>query len=254
MKTLLITGNIGAGKSSFINKILMVLNIDFIGLRSVRRFENKKIIGFDMCILENYNPIQTWSIAQLQEGKPKMVGDFQKATDYLDAILSNSDESKLVFIDELGRFERNDLAYLSVIEKLVDSNVPTIISLKKEDLPFNNYLIEKAKKDKSIECIDLDECDEEFANLLICSQATEKIYDTKEKIYYSGNVQADYFIDKTDGVDYFKVYDIFKMTSEDFFESRKYNEMLYFYTDNIDEMKRAADIGLMVISTLDKRS
>lgn len=260
MKTLLITGNMGSGKSSFINKIFMSQGIPLTGIRSVRHFENHKFIGYDLSIIENYKTIKRWEIARIKGEKMLINSNFKPATEFL----NNIQNKNLIFIDEVGRFERNDKDYLSAVRSLVNSDIKSIISLKKEDLPFNNYLIDLSKKDKDIEFIDLDDADTRDLDLILQEFSFKKIMQKKIAIFYDDEARVHMKKDiSSEGkicraglkeiskdIEFKRIDDIFNLTYDEYSKKLDNNYIIYCYTHNIDKMKLTSDIGLIPIKSL----
>lgn len=260
MKTLLITGNMGSGKSSFINKLFMSQGIPLNGIRSVRHFENHKFIGYDLSIIENYKTIRRWEIARIKGEKMLINPNFKTATEFL----NNIQNKNLIFIDEVGRFERNDKDYLSAVRSLVNSDIKSIISLKKENLPFNNYLIDLSKKDKDIEFIDLDDADlrdldivlQEFSFKNILQKKIAILYDNEASIYIDNDMASESRIcesvlkDMSKNIEFKRIDDIFNLTYDECSKRLNDNYIIYCYTHNIDKMKLTSDIGLIPIKSL----
>lgn len=249
MKTLLLTGKMGSGKSSFINELFMLLNVPLTGIRSVRHYEGGKFIGFDMSLIEDFIVKKTWSVARFMDGEMRVNTNFKGATDFLEAMKSHEP----IFIDEVGRFERNDSEYLKAVEILADSELKSIISLKKEDLPFNNHLIDKSRKDNEIKYIDLDRIskDELDAFLLEVTGITEE--KTKKTVLYSEEFEGDIASSESNSrIQFHKIDNIFDITVEFFLKQRGNTGIFYYYTKNVDEMKKAADIGFIALDDLNK--
>lgn len=260
MKTLLITGNMGSGKSSFINKLFMSQGIPLNGIRSVRHFENHKFIGYDLSIIENYKTIRKWELARIKGEKMLINPNFKPATEFL----NNIQNKNLIFIDEIGRFERNDEDYLSAARSLVNSDIKSIISLKKEDLPFNNHLINLSKKDKDIEFIDLDNLDTRDLDLILQEFSFKKIMQKKIAIFYDDEARVHMKKDiSSEGkicraglkeiskdIEFKRIDDIFNLKYDEYSKRLDNNYIIYCYTHNIDKMKVISDIGLIPIKSL----
>lgn len=254
MKTLLITGNMGSGKSSFINKIFMSQGIPLTGIRSVRHFENHKFIGYDLSIIEDYKTIKRWEIARIKGEKMLINPNFKPATEFL----NNIQNKNLIFIDEIGRFERNDEEYLTAVRSLVNSDIKSIISLKKEDLPFNNNLIDLSKKDKDIEFIDLDDTDlrdldlvlQEFSFKNILQKKIAIFYDDEAKIHMEKDISNYLSKGILKNIEFKRIDDIFNLTYDECSKRLNDNYIIYCYTHNIDKMKLTSDIGLIPIKSL----
>lgn len=249
MKTLLLTGRMGSGKSSFINELFMLLNVPLTGLRSIRHFEDGKFTGFDMTIVEDYAIKDSWELARFRGNETRINADFKKATEFL----NNLHRKEPVFIDELGRFERNDNEYLRAVEKLINSDTKSIISLKKEDLPFNNHLIEMSSYNKNIKFIDLDIISKEKLDEFIMNISGIKKEKIKKTVLYceeyEKNIKQSIYNKK---IHFYKIENIFNITAEFLNKERKNSEIFYYFTKNIDEMKRASDIGFVVLDDLNK--
>lgn len=264
MKTLLITGNMGSGKSSFINKLFMSQGIPLNGIRSVRHFENHKFIGYDLSIIENYKTIRRWELARIKGEKMLINPNFKPATEFL----NNIQNKNLIFIDEIGRFERNDEDYLSAARSLVNSDIKSIISLKKEDLPFNNHLIDLSKKDNDIEFIDLDNTDTRDLDLILQDFSFKKImqkkiiifYDDEARVHMKKDISSEGKICRaclkeiskymSKDIDFKRIDDIFNLTYDEYSKRLDNNYIIYCYTHNIDKMKVISDIGLIPIKSL----
>lgn len=247
MKTLLLTGKMGSGKSSFINELFMILNAPLTGVRSVRHFECEKFIGFDMNLIENCTVKDSWNIARFIGNEMIINADFKVATDFLE----NIRDKELVFLDEVGRFERNDIEYLEAVFTLVNSKTKSIISLKKEDLPFNKNLIEMSKHDEEIKFIDLDTVTKQDLDEFIIDLSGIDVKKIRKKVLYTENreVNLKKSINNRE-IDFRKIDNIFDVKADLILSERESSEILYYYTKNIDEMKKASDIGLVVLSDL----
>lgn len=260
MKTLLITGNMGSGKSSFINKIFMSQGISLTGIRSVRHFENRKFTGYDLSIIENYKTIRRWEIARFKGEKMLINPNFKPATEFL----NNIQNKNLIFIDEIGRFERNDEDYLSAVLSLVNSDIKSIISLKKENLPFNNHLIGLSKKDNDIGFIDLDDADTRDLDILLedfsfknhMQRKNVVLYDDEASIYIENDISSEGAIyraglkDMSKDIEFKRIDDIFNLTYDEYSKYLENQNFIYCYTHNIDKMKLTSDIGLIPIKSL----
>lgn len=247
MKTLLLTGKMGSGKSSFINELFMILNAPLTGVRSVRHFECEKFIGFDMNLIEDFTVKDSWNIARFIGNEMIINADFKVATDFLE----NIRDKELVFLDEVGRFERNDIEYLEAVFTLVNSKTKSIISLKKEDLPFNKNLIEMSKHDEEIKFIDLDTVTKQDLDEFIIDLSGIDVKKIRKKVLYTENreVNLKKSINNRE-IDFRKIDNIFDVKADLILSERESSEILYYYTKNIDEMKKASDIGLVVLSDL----
>lgn len=260
MKTLLITGNMGSGKSSFINKLFMSQGIPLNGIRSVRHFENHKFIGYDLSIIENYKTIRRWEIARIKGEKMLINPNFKPATEFL----NNIQNKNLIFIDEIGRFERNDEEYLTAVRSLVNSDIKSIISLKKENLPFNNNLIDLSKKDNDIEFIDLDDTDlrdldivlQEFSFKNILQKKIAIFYDDEARVHMKKDISSEGKICRaglkeiSKDIEFKRIDDIFNLKYDEYSKRLDNNYIIYCYTHNIDKMKVISDIGLIPIKSL----
>lgn len=154
MKTLLITGQINSGKTSFINKYIMINRIEYSGIKTSRIYNGTEFKGFNINLIKNGNIEKSLPLMRINTDYKKVYREsFSKLIAPIFKMIDDEDV-KCIIIDELGRFEKEEIEYLKLIEKIVDMNKLSIICLKKEDLHFNNYILNKVNRD--IKLIDMD--------------------------------------------------------------------------------------------------
>lgn len=241
MKTLLITGSVGSGKSSLVNRIASEYGLKFSGIKSKKVFKDGNIIGYDLIILNGDEILQQYKLARFEEKTKIYVEVFELVKKHLEKMLKGDDDFPIL-IDEVGRFEKNNFDYLNIIKEIADSDRFSILVLKKEDLSFNNLLIRKAKTERDMAFFDLDfvdDCDiENLIEKISVENAFKRVH--KEKILY---------LEKNEklNIDDFsiKYIDLKDESVDKFFDPNDFN---IFFSKNTENLKRASDLGFVAVS------
>jgi len=145
-KIYIITGKIGSGKTSLIQKLIQKFwleNIPVSGIYSARILENEKTTGYDIVNISTGKSVK-FLRDHGDENQPQ-IGKF-----YIDSegikigneILMNS-KSKLIIIDEIGKLELEDRGWAPSLKQLVTgSKSHLLISVREEVI---NEVTEKFK-------------------------------------------------------------------------------------------------------------
>lgn len=255
MKVLIITGSKGAGKSSFINRIFMETNEPLNGIRSVRNFENEVQNGFDLVFIKYNKEIKTTELLRYKSDQVYINKNFSQAAIYLDEF--SSQENKLVFVDEIGRFEKDDKSYQASIIRLLNSKNIAIISLKKEDLDFNKSLIEKAQDDKDIIFIDFDQATSKEKLEIITQIKTnytnkplknELCVFVDDSISEKTTASANHLLEKAE---VYKIDNIFSLNLSKASRLREKKGLSFYFSKDIQRLKKAADLGFIATDKIE---
>lgn len=145
-KIYIITGKIGSGKTTLIQKLIQkfqVENIPVSGIYSARILENEKTTGYD---LVNISTGETEKFLREHGDKNQQrIGKFyidSKGVNKGNQILMNS-QSKLIIIDEVGRLELEDKGWAQSLNQIItDSKSHLLLSVREEVI---NEVTEKFK-------------------------------------------------------------------------------------------------------------
>lgn len=152
MKTLLLTGSIGKGKTRFVNRVAFECGLPLAGIRSARAYENGRHAGFDWL---RYGARETrWPMVRFSDGTRLADGTFERAAEALEELRH---EDGLLFVDEIGRFEKGNARFLDAAESVARDERPSILVLKKETLSLHANLTALVSRD--VWFADLDELD-----------------------------------------------------------------------------------------------
>ncbi len=145
----LITGSKGVGKTYLVNQITKNIGQD--------------VIGYSTLIDERMDTFSTYKMLNLYTNKTQLIskycdGKIQGIEDTFETFGVNclkdvlKDESKLVVLDELGRFEKNCKQFIKMLHKVLDQNRIVFAVLKKEKIDY----LDQIKQRRDIVLFDLD--------------------------------------------------------------------------------------------------
>ncbi len=152
----LITGKRQIGKSSLIKQVCKENSLDICGFVTLANYDNNGTrTGFYYHAL-----LPVFLCEDLLNDLPIMVETTPVFATFdtlgiptLERILLC--DKKVVVLDEIGRIEKNNEAYIALLNKILDSNKFVLGVLKKEDIPFINEI----KKRNDVYIYDLDVLD-----------------------------------------------------------------------------------------------
>ena len=135
-KVYIVTGKIGSGKTTLIQKLIRKFqdeNIPLSGIYSVRILENEITTGYDTV---NISTGERFSFLRVQgEENQQRIGKFYidaKGVQKGNAVLMNS-TSELIIIDEIGKLELEGKGWVNAVEQLVTgSKAHLILSVREE--------------------------------------------------------------------------------------------------------------------------
>ncbi|TNF40999.1 MAG: hypothetical protein EP310_07955 [Bacteroidetes bacterium] len=137
-KNYFITGKIGAGKTSLIQKLIQKFqheNIPVSGIYSIRILENEKTTGYDLVNISTGKTLRF--LKEHGDENQQRIGKFfidGKVVQKGNEILMNS-KSKLIIIDEVGRLELEDKGWAQSLKHIItDSKSHLLLSVRKEVL------------------------------------------------------------------------------------------------------------------------
>lgn len=144
-----VTGAKGSGKSTLVQTIIKKCSLETTGFLTLPLFEGNHRIGFyfHSIVPVDHND-QRFSIQQT-DCNEVIPGIF----DQLGVkCLCHSQGDRYIIMDEIGYLEREEQAYLNVLEKTIQKNKNIIGVLRKCDIQY----IRKIRQRKDILLIDLD--------------------------------------------------------------------------------------------------
>lgn len=135
-KVYIVTGKIGSGKTTLIQKLIRKFhdeNIPLSGIYSARILENEITTGYDTV---NISTGERFSFLRVQgEENQQRIGKFYidaKGVQKGNAVLMNS-TSELIIIDEIGKLELEGKGWVNAVEQLVTgSKAHLILSVREE--------------------------------------------------------------------------------------------------------------------------
>ena len=147
-----ITGKRNCGKTTLLESVLDKLNKAYSGFESRPYYENEATKGY--CFHSFVDVSKNDTI--FSKGRNGNTEVFEiLGVECLENSLS--DDSKIIIMDEIGRFESNAVKFLSILEKCLDSEKNILGILKKEYLPH----IEKIKGRNDVYIFDMDNEDKD---------------------------------------------------------------------------------------------
>lgn len=132
MNNLLLTGSRGSGKTTTADLILKAINLPCAGFRTVQAGNTPAGPLYNMVNIQTgeFAPISCYDNKKIC-GLPNTFLTF--GTDLLLNALHS--DASLFLMDEIGRFEQNCPSFLNAVWNILESDIPTIVVLKKENLP-----------------------------------------------------------------------------------------------------------------------
>lgn len=136
LQKVIFTGERRTGKSTFIHAFLKSLDLDYVGIFSLRLMRGQQIAGYGLCI--GSEP-EVRIFAELSE-TPDFdrfhidLRVFERAAEFIYNKLKNPPE--LFVVDELGVIEQRCAAYCEAIKELLSSPIKTCLVVQQRALPF----------------------------------------------------------------------------------------------------------------------
>lgn len=163
MKNILITGEKQIGKSTLVNELLEIFQCQYAGYKT---FPYKNVgIGYTYFledILSHEKAMISYFDDQGIKGIPETFSDL--GVRCLKNALNCS--CPVVVLDELGRFEKNNLDFIQCVENLLESHHFILAVLKDEPIPY----IDKIKQREDCLLIHLNQTSYDHAKQRIISE------------------------------------------------------------------------------------
>ncbi len=169
IRNILITGNRQVGKSTLLNHILTECQKEYVGYRTLPHIAVS--IGYTY-VMQDITTQETMPIS-FYDGK-KMIGIDDTFSDLGVRCLKHAlvCSSEIVVLDELGRFEQNNQAFIQAVHDLLDSEKWVFAIIKNEPIAY----LEQIKQRKDCQLYDL--------NILSFKEAKQMII---SKIHMKGD-------------------------------------------------------------------
>lgn len=136
----MVTGLPGTGKSTLCRKILSALHWKAGGFCTMPVMHEGKRVGFDMFPMEEGKIITPgFPMARFKvNGELEIYPEAFTVIGVKAVERSLNSKSECIFMDEIGRFEKDNTAFLNAVwDAVVQKEIPVLVVLKKENLPFN---------------------------------------------------------------------------------------------------------------------
>lgn len=146
---ILITGKRNVGKSTLVHTIIKELNLFYCGFITIPylHYENGKSYKMVDIRTNEFKPISTFD-GEKNKGIPEAFSTFG-----VDCLLrAMQDDSQVVVMDELGRFERLNEDFIDQVNVVLSSSKTVLAVLKAEDIDYLNQI----KKRNDCRVFDLD--------------------------------------------------------------------------------------------------
>ncbi|MDZ7315031.1 MAG: nucleoside-triphosphatase [candidate division KSB1 bacterium] len=136
MQNVFFTGERRTGKSTFIHAFLKGLDLDYVGIFSLRLMRDEKISGYglrfgnepEVCIFAELSDTPDFDRFRID------LRVFEKAAEFIYNNLKNPPD--LFVVDELGVIEQRCTAYCDAIKELLSSPLKTCLVVQQRALPF----------------------------------------------------------------------------------------------------------------------
>jgi nucleoside-triphosphatase len=133
LKNIILTGDIGCGKSTLVKKILSELNIPFTGIFCHAVFRDDVKVGYGLKMpgrkeLQIYAHIDIKSALHMQNFGIELE-PFEKAAQSIEKGIESA--AKLFVIDEVGIMEKNVIAYQRAVDRLLDSEIAALMVVQR---------------------------------------------------------------------------------------------------------------------------
>ncbi len=133
---IIITGEIGVGKSTLVQTVLAQTKIPFVCFQTSAILENRSVVGFELGELNSHEKVRFASLVNPSSpGLDKYEIDHtvfdKQGIRLLDSI---QEQSKLIVLDELGIMEFNSPLFLKAIVTLFSSPKPIIAVIQQRAL------------------------------------------------------------------------------------------------------------------------
>lgn len=139
-----LTGDIQVGKSTIINKAVEKLHVNTGGFRTVAGNYSKDG-GSDIFILGYNEPLENCCIDNRvahRYGKcyPKGFVPYPEVFDMIGCKLLQSENHRLIIMDELGFMESQAFEFQNTVLKCLDNSIPVLGVIKPMETPFLNSI------------------------------------------------------------------------------------------------------------------
>lgn len=163
-KVFIITGAIGEGKTTQVQKVIEELkskNIKVGGIVSPRIMDKDITTGYDVLVIENNN--REPFLRRNSESESDKIGNFSISEKGLQMgvnalSLSNRDHSEVIVIDEIGRLELENRGWSSNLTELLNNSKVLLITIRDnfvdqviQKWDLKNYSVHRVTKDLNLE-------------------------------------------------------------------------------------------------------
>lgn len=179
LKNIILTGDIGCGKSTLVQKILRELNIPFTGIFCHALFRDDVKVGYGLKI-PGINELQIFAHVDIKSAQHMQkfgveLKPFEKAA--LVIRKSVASPPQLFVIDEIGIMEQSAIEYQQAVRRLLDSNIATLLVVQRRA----NYFWKDTKKRQDVIVFEL--TDNHMMVQQQIKQALKKITDADRRIH-----------------------------------------------------------------------
>ncbi|MDZ7371166.1 MAG: hypothetical protein ONB12_08350 [candidate division KSB1 bacterium] len=136
LQKVIFTGARRTGKSTFIHAFLKSLDLDHVGIFSLRLMHGQEITGYGLCY-GNEPDVRIFAELSNTPDFDRFRIDlrvFEMAAEFICNKLKNPPE--LFVVDELGVIEQRCAAYCEAIKELLSSPIKTCLVVQQRALPF----------------------------------------------------------------------------------------------------------------------
>ena len=133
----IITGEIGVGKSTFAVKVLESLNCDYTGYTTRKIIEKDRVIGFGLSEIGGETRIFAHIDFDKQVSFSKYGIDLDVFNNFGNSLLQRViSTQKPVLVDELGIMERQAIRFCRAVDEVMASDILTIAVVQNRALEF----------------------------------------------------------------------------------------------------------------------
>lgn len=147
---LFITGQKGSGKTTLIKEAIAYFNLTVLGYQTILSSIIDTQKTFKMVDLKSGKSVE---ISKFENGKISGISESFSNFGRQCVLSSIKGEKDAIILDELGRFEKDNILFLDAINQALNSDCLVIAVLKKEPIQY----IDEIKNKYSSLIIDLDE-------------------------------------------------------------------------------------------------
>lgn len=136
-KNIFVTGEKGAGKSTIVNKVLDELGIKPVGFRTLPYEIEDVRRGFYLSGLVTCSEYKNNTPISVMIGSKRCVGITDTfETLGVEILVRSLEQEPIILLDELGKLERDAIAFQEMVIRCLDSDKLVIGVLKQCELPF----------------------------------------------------------------------------------------------------------------------